>query len=125
MKHRAQIPELNRGGALQSGHHREAPVSNLEVTESPPLTRYHQKISPILPHVRDNVDTGVYPLLRRRRRVSFRYASERADRRRVFDQPFFLLPNVAVGGNFMGAPDDSTRFPEEMVGDYVRYTPGD
>lgn len=41
----------------------------------------------------------------------------------VFDQPFFLLLNVAVGGNFVGAPDSSTQFPQEMVVDYVRYLP--
>ena len=38
----------------------------------------------------------------------------------VFDHPFFLLLNVAVGGNFPGPPDASTRFPVEMLVDYVR-----
>lgn len=37
-----------------------------------------------------------------------------------FDQPFYLVMNVAVGGNFLGPPDDSTKFPAEMVVDYVR-----
>ncbi len=37
-----------------------------------------------------------------------------------FDQPFYLLMNVAVGGNFPGAPNDQTRFPAELVVDYVR-----
>lgn len=37
-----------------------------------------------------------------------------------FDQPFYLVMNVAVGGNFPGAPNDETRFPAEMVVDYVR-----
>ena len=37
-----------------------------------------------------------------------------------FDQPFYLLMNVAVGGNFPGAPNDETRFPAELVVDYVR-----
>lgn len=39
----------------------------------------------------------------------------------VFDQPFFVLLNVAVGGNFVGPPDASTQFPQEMLVDYVRY----
>ena len=39
----------------------------------------------------------------------------------VFDQSFFVLLNVAVGGNFVGAPDATTRFPQEMLVDYVRY----
>ena len=28
--------------------------------------------------------------------------------------------NVAVGGNFPGAPNDTTYFPAELVVDYVR-----
>jgi beta-glucanase (GH16 family) len=38
----------------------------------------------------------------------------------VFDHPFFILLNVAVGGDFVGPPDESTVFPQEMVVDYVR-----
>ena len=37
-----------------------------------------------------------------------------------YDQPFYLLMNVAVGGNFPGAPNPETRFPAELVVDYVR-----
>jgi beta-glucanase (GH16 family) len=38
----------------------------------------------------------------------------------VFDHPFFLLLNVAVGGNWPGDPDASTTFPQHMLVDYVR-----
>ena len=38
----------------------------------------------------------------------------------VFNKPFFLLLNVAVGGNWPGSPDSSTIFPQEMMVDYVR-----
>jgi beta-glucanase (GH16 family) len=38
----------------------------------------------------------------------------------VFDNSFFLLLNVAVGGNFPGAPDVTTQFPQQMIVDYVR-----
>ncbi|MCC7004159.1 MAG: glycoside hydrolase family 16 protein, partial [Gemmatimonadaceae bacterium] len=38
----------------------------------------------------------------------------------VFDQPFFILLNVAVGGGFVGAPDGTTTFPQTMIVDYVR-----
>jgi beta-glucanase (GH16 family) len=38
----------------------------------------------------------------------------------VFDHPFFLILNVAVGGNWPGSPDASTKFPQEMLVDYVR-----
>ena len=37
-----------------------------------------------------------------------------------FDRPFYLVMNVAVGGNFPGAPDENTRFPAELQVDYVR-----
>jgi beta-glucanase (GH16 family) len=37
-----------------------------------------------------------------------------------FDQPFYLVMNVAVGGNFPGAPNPQTQFPAELVVDYVR-----
>ncbi|CAL9380180.1 Beta-glucanase [Nocardiopsis dassonvillei] len=38
----------------------------------------------------------------------------------VYDQPFFMILNVAVGGNWPGYPDGTTQFPQEMVVDYVR-----
>jgi beta-glucanase (GH16 family) len=37
-----------------------------------------------------------------------------------FDQPFYIVMNVAVGGNFPGAPNPATQFPAELVIDYVR-----
>jgi len=37
-----------------------------------------------------------------------------------FDQPFHLLLNLAVGGNYVGSPDSSTPFPATMKVDYVR-----
>ena len=37
-----------------------------------------------------------------------------------FDQPFYLVMNLAVGGKFLGNPDKTTVFPAEMVVDYVR-----
>ena len=37
-----------------------------------------------------------------------------------FDQPFYLVMNVAVGGKFLGNPDRTTVFPVEMIVDYVR-----
>ena len=39
----------------------------------------------------------------------------------VFDQSFFLLMNVAVGGNFLENPTDATTFPVQMVVDSVQY----
>jgi beta-glucanase (GH16 family) len=38
----------------------------------------------------------------------------------VYDHPFFLLLNVAVGGPWPGSPDATTVFPQVMLVDYVR-----
>ena len=38
----------------------------------------------------------------------------------VFDHSYFILLNVAVGGNWPGAPDSTTVFPQQMLVDYVR-----
>jgi len=37
-----------------------------------------------------------------------------------FDQPFYLIMNLAVGGNFGGNPDGTAVFPGEMQVEYVR-----
>lgn len=38
----------------------------------------------------------------------------------VYDNPFFLIFNVAVGGTFVGFPTAQTPFPQRMIIDYVR-----
>ncbi len=38
----------------------------------------------------------------------------------VYDHPFFLLLNVAVGGAWPGNPDETTVFPQELLVDWVR-----
>ncbi len=38
----------------------------------------------------------------------------------VYDQPFYMLLNVAVGGLFDGSPNENTIFPQTMLVDYVR-----
>ncbi len=44
-----------------------------------------------------------------------------------FDQPFYIILNLAVGGGWVGEPDGSTPFPAIMQVDYVRVyqNPGD
>ncbi|MBT3243087.1 MAG: glycoside hydrolase family 16 protein [Bacteroidetes bacterium] len=37
-----------------------------------------------------------------------------------FHQEFFIIMNLAVGGNWPGSPDSSTIFPQKMKVDYVR-----
>ena len=37
-----------------------------------------------------------------------------------FNQPFYIIMNLAIGGNYDGNPDTNTVFPGEMQVDYVR-----
>ena len=38
----------------------------------------------------------------------------------VFDHPFYIIMNVAVGGNYLGFPTNQTPFPQTMFVDYVK-----
>ena len=40
--------------------------------------------------------------------------------RSILNQPFFLILNLAVGGNFDGDPRSDAIFPATMLVDYVR-----
>jgi beta-glucanase (GH16 family) len=42
----------------------------------------------------------------------------------VFDHPFYIILNLAVGGYWPGDPDGSTSFPQQLVVDYVHVTTG-
>jgi beta-glucanase (GH16 family) len=36
------------------------------------------------------------------------------------DRPFYMLLNLAIGGSYVGNPNDETNFPQTMLVDYVR-----
>ncbi|HJQ14703.1 MAG TPA: glycoside hydrolase family 16 protein [Anaerolineales bacterium] len=38
----------------------------------------------------------------------------------IFDHPFFIILNLAVGGRWPGYPDETTEFPQSLYVDYVR-----
>jgi beta-glucanase (GH16 family) len=38
----------------------------------------------------------------------------------VYNHPFFIILNLAVGGDWPGNPDSTTIFPQQMLVDYVR-----
>ena len=40
--------------------------------------------------------------------------------RTEFQEEFFFVLNVAVGGNWPGPPDDTLKFPQRMIIDYIR-----
>ncbi|MFE1953681.1 ricin-type beta-trefoil lectin domain protein [Streptomyces sp. NPDC059524] len=42
----------------------------------------------------------------------------------AFNKPFFLILNLAVGGDWPGDPDASTSFPQQLVVDYVHVSTG-
>ena len=37
----------------------------------------------------------------------------------VFDHPFFIILNLAIGGSWPGSPDQTTSFPQDLVVDWV------
>lgn len=55
-------------------------------------------------------------------KVYFTLTPERlpAKARWVFNEPKFLILNLAVGGGWPGYPDQTTQFPQRLVVDYVR-----
>jgi len=62
--------------------------------------------------IRFYVDTNLY--------VTFTTSQWPAGGAWVFDHPFFILLNGAVGGSWPGSPDSTTVFPQQMLVDYVR-----
>ena len=53
--------------------------------------------------------------------VVYKTVSIDNDGMKEFDRSFYLILNVAVGGNWPGSPDASTVFPQKMYVDYIRY----
>jgi beta-glucanase (GH16 family) len=53
-------------------------------------------------------------------RVTSSMTKQQADGGWVFDHPFFITLNLAVGGGWPGDPDNATVFPATMLVDYVR-----
>jgi beta-glucanase (GH16 family) len=37
-----------------------------------------------------------------------------------FDQKFYIILNLAVGGGFVGNPNETTKYPVQYIVDYVR-----
>lgn len=61
--------------------------------------------------------TGIYWLVDN---VEFKSVSTTPAELSEFQEKFFLIFNVAVGGNFPGNPDATSIFPQSMYVDYVR-----
>ncbi|MEU7428191.1 family 16 glycosylhydrolase [Streptomyces sp. NPDC040750] len=54
-----------------------------------------------------------------------RTPSDLGGKKWVYDHPFFLILNLAVGGDWPGSPDSATSFPQTMTVDYVRASTSD
>jgi beta-glucanase (GH16 family) len=62
--------------------------------------------------IRFYIDANLY--------ATFRSSDWPAGGKWVFDHRFFIILNLAVGGDWPGSPDASTKFPQSMLVDYVR-----
>jgi beta-glucanase (GH16 family) len=38
----------------------------------------------------------------------------------VYNHPFYIILNLAVGGNYVGPPNENTVFPQTLLIDYIR-----
>jgi len=43
-----------------------------------------------------------------------------AGKKWVYDHPHFILLNLAIGGHWPGNPNETTKFPQQLLIDYVR-----
>jgi beta-glucanase (GH16 family) len=62
----------------------------------------------------------VWSIDRKPYQTQTKWHSENAKFPAPFDQRFHLLLNLSVGGHFVGAPDKTTKFPQNFLIDYVR-----
>jgi beta-glucanase (GH16 family) len=53
--------------------------------------------------------------------ISFKTMTITSSNMNAFHSPFFIILNLAVGGQWPGSPDNTTSFPAEMLVDYIRY----
>jgi beta-glucanase (GH16 family) len=112
MEMRGQLPSVIHGSLHGPGYSGGNPVTQ----------------SYTLPNARFDADFFVYAVEWHPERIDFfvndylyqRVMPDDVSGEWVFDQPFFLLLNVAVGGNYVGFPTQETKFPQQMMVDYVR-----
>ena len=116
MENIGREPGINHGSL--HGPSSTAPTSDLTATLSLPAGQsyaddYHVYAIEWAPGtVRFFVDSNNY--------ATFTQAQWPAGGQWVFDHPFFIILNVAVGGSWPGSPDATTQFPQQMLVDYVR-----
>ena len=112
MENRGQEPQTNHGSVHGPGYSGGTPVTS---TYTLPNDRFDQDFHLFavewgVGYIDYYVDNTLYN----------RITPDDVPGEWVYDHPFFLLLNVAVGGNFVGSPTDATVFPQTMLVDYVR-----
>lgn len=98
-------------------------------TESPWECRRYINDSIILPEINLTEEFNVYALEWTEEEMIWYFNDTEFQRVKIedidadfnpFSTRFYIILNLAVGGNFLENPDESTPFPESLIVDYVR-----
>jgi beta-glucanase (GH16 family) len=113
MENIGREPNSNHGSLHGPGYSGAKPLSGVFHASAPLADGFHTYAVEWEPNaIRFYVDQTLYET-RTPRDVP-------AGSRWVYDHPFFIILNVAVGGHWPGSPDGSTQFPQALKVDYVR-----
>ncbi|CAM3273992.1 glycoside hydrolase family 16 protein [Corallococcus sp. ZKHCc1 1396] len=114
MEHRGQIPSITRGSLHGPGYSGGQNIGREHAVGGGTLqSDFHLYAVEIEPErVRFILDDTVF--------FEATPANLPSGAKWVYDHPFFIILNVAVGGSFVGPPDSKTVFPQTMKVDYVR-----
>lgn len=111
MEFRGQEPLINHGSLHGPGYSGGAAITRRYVSPTPLNEDFHVYTVEWDPsEIRWYVDGRIYHLVKR--------GDQRGDW--VFNTPFYIILNIAVGGNFIGPVGPNTTFPQQMLVDYVR-----
>lgn len=113
MEHVGSEPSLSHGALHGPGYSGKTPIFGTHDVGEPVDANYHTyAVEWDRQSIRWLVDDQVfYQVTRAQVEVYGQW---------VYDQPFWLLLNVAVGGEWPGSPDASSSFPQRLYVDYVR-----
>jgi beta-glucanase (GH16 family) len=114
MEHRGQIPSVVSSAVHGPGYSGGGAITRQHAVSGPPLPEdFHVYAVEWEPNrMRFIVDNTAF--------FEVTPDSLPAGRKWVFDQPFFIILNIAVGGSFVGPVGSNTVFPQTMKVDYVR-----
>jgi beta-glucanase (GH16 family) len=113
MEYRGQFPKVQVGSAHGPGYSGGQPkTKKIELKTGTLADDYHVYRLDWEPgRIQWMLDGEVYHTLT---------PADLGDKKWVFDHPFFVILNMAVGGNYGGNPDATTHFPQRLTVDWVR-----